>query len=320
LPTVESDDGSLTSLASAMPTGRAAAYASASAGSSPATQVDPNNNPPSASGLRYLASTGLPSLSVDPTAAPADDVQTANEPSSDAVAPASITAGGMSVEFLLSSPTVSIRTDPANLEQVAELIPLANSSLALAAALWTVPSDAPADSNQAGSSSESDATREPAAPAVAYSKLAAYLTGADKSFERTLREFKENITSSDVRIVENATSRNASNEVLDWQPPILPGAERGSSAEPERSTERSRDKFIDESLDVIEMAPVQPPVSDVTRDAGPQPETNKGRPVIIRIAPMVSVASISTLAAGWFWSGRKARRLSSPRSRIPKKE
>ena len=72
-----------------------------------------------------------------------DDVLAWEEGSTEPVSPASITAGGVSLNILLSGPDVPIHTEPGGLEQVAELVPLPESSLALAATLWTVPSDSP---------------------------------------------------------------------------------------------------------------------------------------------------------------------------------
>ena len=57
--------------------------------------------------------------------------------------PASITAGGVSLNVLLGGPDLPTSTDPGGVEQVAELVPLPETSLALAATLWTVSSDSP---------------------------------------------------------------------------------------------------------------------------------------------------------------------------------
>ena len=67
--------------------------------------------------------------------------QPLDEMATEASPPASITAGEVPLSILLSGPDAPAQTGSDRLEQVAELIPLEESSLALVATLWTVSSD-----------------------------------------------------------------------------------------------------------------------------------------------------------------------------------
>ena len=97
-----------------------------------------------ASGLSYLAGAGLSGLDSGLSAGTVDEVFAGEDgEATEPVLPASITAGGISLNVLLGGPDLPSKVDARGVEQVALLVPLPETSLALAATLWTVSSDSP---------------------------------------------------------------------------------------------------------------------------------------------------------------------------------
>ena len=144
------------------------------------------------SGLSYLATGQGSALAFQSSTD--DDSLAWEESNTEPVPPGSITTGGLSLTNLLSGPDALTQPDPAGTEQVAELVPLPESSLALAATLWTVPSDSSTPPLRWHSPVE--AATNANARAGAMSSWMLFVAGVDEALEQTCRELQENMPTS----------------------------------------------------------------------------------------------------------------------------
>jgi hypothetical protein len=244
------------------------------------------------SGLSYLATGqgGAPSFESS-----ADDESLAwDEATDEPLAPGSISTGGLSLAHLLSGSEMSMLSDPDRLAQVAELFPLPESSLALAATLWTVPSDFPTSTLRWHPSAGETTNANARAGAVTSWML--FVTGVDQALEQACREIQDNTPSTPGRHHDNGNS-NSQDELLEWQGPILPAAQRGSSETKRTSSHSSRGES-----DGAAGQGTTP-----TRQA-PRPTSNDSQAIVLGSMPTISVVSVFTLIAGWVWRKRQQRR------------
>ncbi len=298
LEPIEVDDGLATSSAAPLATGRATANALSLLIINAGVQVDSTSELSNTSGLSYLATGGSAGLLSAPSAAAVDDWLAGDEGSTEPVLPVAITAGGVSLNILLGGADVPVQNEPGGLEQVAELVPLSESSLALAATLWSIPSDSPTSAPRwdlaPGKAADPDARK------VAASAWALFVTGIDQALEQTCRDIQGGILSSEGRQGENEGHEGESDELLEWQGPILPAAQGGlpDTVPKSRPTGRST-TFNDAGQGTLQ-----------TRQDS-QPTSDDSPPVMLGVMPTVSVVSVSSLIAAWFW--RQYRRL-RPRS------
>ena len=295
LESIEMDDGILTWTAAAPATSRATGHALSFVVTDPSLQVEESSEVPNTSGLSYLA-TGDGATLYAPTSA-GDDVHAWDESSTEPISPALIIGGGVSLNVLLSGPDVSVNTEPVDLEQVAELVPLPQSSLALAATLWTVPSDSPTPSRRwdlsAGNPDDPDARKALA------SSWVVFVTAMDEAMKQTCRDIRDGSFSGEGRHSGNEGPRGGPDELIDWKGPILP-AGQGRLLEPKSKLPRSgRGATFDEAGQ-----------GTVRTQQDAQPHSDDGQPVVLGVMPMISVVSISTFCAGWFWrKWQRAQRL-----------
>jgi hypothetical protein len=296
LESIEMDDVFSTWTAAPPATGRASGHALSYIVTDPSLQFDARSEGPTISGLSYLA-TGGGSTLYTPTSA-GDDVHTSDESSSEPISPALIIGGGVSLNVLLIGPDMSVNTEPGGVEQVAELVPLPQSSLALAATLWSVPSDFPTasgrwDASSAGKADDADARQAPA------SSWVLFVTGMDQALEQTSRDIRDGILSHDGRQSANEGPPGGPDELIDWQGPILP-AGQGGLPEPKSKLPRT-----DPGATFGEAGQ-----GTVRTQRNARPHSDDGQPVVLGAMPMISAVSISTLIAGWFWRKRqRGRRL-----------
>ena len=194
--------------------------------------------------------------------------------------------------MFLNGADFSTPTEPGALEQVAELVPLPESSLALAATLWDVPSDSPTSTLHwhplNGNATDSNARTD------AVSSWVLFMTGVDQALEQTCRDIQENIPSARGRNDDEA-SLGSPEQLLEWQGAILPAARHQLPA----------------------TQPIQPePGHGRSETSGPagQGRTPTGRgsetlleddgPAAVGVVPTISIVSVSSLIAGWFWRKR----------------
>ena len=178
---------------------------------------------PNASGLSYLA-TGGGRLS-DSLPSAGDDVLTWDDGRTVPIFAGSITIGGVSLNVLLAGPDERAQREPGGLEQVAELVPLPESSLALAATLWTVPSDSTTSLAQWEVTSRQyhrSGFRQASA-----SSWVVFVTGMDEALKQTSRDIRDGIFLGDAHQTSHEGRPARRNELIELQGPILPAAQGG---------------------------------------------------------------------------------------------
>ena len=281
-------------------TGRAGARVLKLVVTDPSLQVDSSSEVPGTSGLAYLAARGWSTLYAESSAAALDGVLAWDEGTAEPVLSGSIITGGISLNILLSDPDAPIQTEPAGLEQFAELVPLPESSLALAATLWTVPSDSSTSSPSRELSAATAA--DPDARSTSASSWVLLVTGTDQALEQTNRDICDGISFHGIRQPDTEGRSRGPDELLEWQGPILPAAQGQSpDTEPE-----SRRIGPGATFDHARQQTVP------TRH-GSQLHSEDRQANILGFMPMLSVVSVSTVIAGWIY--RQRQRLRRPRPR-----
>jgi hypothetical protein len=293
LESIEMDDGISTWTTTPQTTGRATGRAPSFFVTDPSLQLDVRNEGPSTTGLSYLATGGGATLD-SPTSA-GDDLQIWNDDSTEPISSAAITVSGVSLSLLLSDPDLTIKTAPGNLDQVAELVPLPESSLALAATLWTVPSDSPSSSVRWDAS-----TGRPIDPEVqkaATSSWILFVTGIDQALEQTSRDIRDGMFSHNPHQAADEGPAGAPDELIEWQGPILPGSQGGLRESKPKLPRTSRVVTSDEAG-----------LGTLRTRHDSRPHSDDGQPVALGVMPMISAVSITTMIAGWFWRKRQQSR------------
>jgi hypothetical protein len=243
------------------------------------------------SGLSYLATTGSTSLLQESAATTREDVFAGEDDSTEPMLPASITVGGVSLNILLSSADIGIQAEPPGLEQVAELVPLPESTVALAATLWS----APADSLESpGWRFEPESATDLDVRGAFPSSWAVFAMGVDQAIEQTSRDVQEGIRSADGRQASSGTRRGVSQELIEWQGPILPSARCVVPDAKPKSTPVARTATLDAAL--LETLP---------SDKQSRPRTEDQQPLTLGVVPTISLVSVSTLIARWIWRKRE---------------
>ena len=278
--TVGPIDGFSTWMSTSPATGRAVGRELSSIGADPSLQRDSSGEAPDTIGLPYLASSGW-STSVF------DGALAWEEGSTEPILPPSIIAGGVSLNILLADPDVPIRTEPDRLEQVAELIPLPETSLALAATLWTVVSDSPTSGAQ--SDLPSATATESATPLASPSSSAIFVIGMDQALEQTCRDIREGILFSHDGPPGIARPPGGHDEPLEWQAPILPAGRGGSPVNETGSPQPGGTGAFSEAGRITPQSQVESP-----------PDSHNRSRVVLWAVPMISVVTISTVIARRF--------------------
>jgi hypothetical protein len=229
--------------------------------------------------------------------------------------PASITAGEIPLDILLSDPGASTQDVSIGLQQIAELIPVEDSSLALVATLWTVPSD-----TQAAPAEESDLSgerEEPVPSSASPPPWAVFVIGLDEVFERS-RDACAKMLSEGAGAVEGEEAGDAVGERLEGRCPIIPTAEgRRQWGRAEGSSSGVGAAAIDRATPAGEADACRPlpsrlsggeePVARPCPEDGSPYDAGDGRPLTEGALPLAWAASGSALMAGWFWTRRRHR-------------
>ncbi|HEX3449907.1 MAG TPA: hypothetical protein VHS97_16755 [Isosphaeraceae bacterium] len=271
-----------------MATGRAVGRELNSIVADPSLQLDLSSEDSNTNGLFYLASGAW-------STGASDGALAWEENSTDPFLPGSITAGGLSLNILLADPDVPIRTDQDRLEQVAELVPLPETSLALAATLWTVPSDSPTSGAQSDLSSAT--ATDSAAPLASPSTPVNFVIGMDQALEQTYRDIREGILYSHDGPPGIESPPDGQDELLEWQAPILPAGRGGSPVNETGSARPAGTGAFGEAGRMTLQSHEESPL-----------DSHDGSPVVLWALPMISVVSVSTVIAGWFWNKRQRLR------------
>jgi hypothetical protein len=233
------------------------------------------------------------------------EVQSPDSSPEEPVPPAAITAGEIPLDVLLSDPELSAQGVSVGLQQVAELIPVEDSSLALIATLWSVPTDVPSHPSD---DDDPSGEREESVPSSASPPpWAVFVIGLDDAFERSRDACGKALR--DGARQEHEAAGDAAEGRLEWRCPIIPGPE--GRRHPDRAAG-------DRAIPSGEADPNRPVPSRSSGGeewvARPCPEHNPphdagdGQPLTEGTVPLAWAASGSALVAGWFWARRRLRR------------
>jgi hypothetical protein len=231
--------------------------------------------------------------------------------------PASITAGEIPLDILLSDPESSTQDVSIGLQQIAELIPIEDSSLALVATLWTVPSGSRAE--PADGEDPSGERAEPVPLSASPPPWAVFVIGLDEAIERS-RDACGTTLSDGGRPSEGEGAGDAAGEQLEWRCPIIPNAE-----------EMRRPGQAEESSPGVGPAAIDRAAPSPGADSNrPLPSRSSGgEELVARPCPedgsphdavggqiltegalrSVWAASASALIAGWLWTRRQRWKL-----------
>jgi hypothetical protein len=240
------------------------------------------------------------------------------------VAPASITAGEIPLDILLSDPELSTQDVSISLQQIAELIPDDDSSLALVATLWTVPMDSRAE--LAALDDPSCERAEPAPSSASPPPWAFFVIGLDEAIEQS-RDACGTTLSGGGRPREGDGAEDAAGERLEWRSPIIPTAEE--RRRPDRA-EESSPGVGPVAIDRAAPSPVAdsnrslPSRSSGDKELVARPSHEDGSPhdaiggqtLTEGFVPSVWAASASALIAGWLCARRQRWKLRGSVARI----
>jgi hypothetical protein len=245
-----------------------------------------------------------------------DELQGPGSSPEDPVPRASITAGEIPLDILLSDPGMSTQGVSIGLQQVAELIPLEDSSLALVATLWTVPSDPRAEP-----ADQTDPSDEPAGPVTSSASAppwAVFVLGLDEALERS-RDACGTTSSDGRRPSQGDGAGDVDEERLEWRCPII------STAAGTRQPDRAEGSSPDVGAAAKARAALSPG-ADPNRPARAglsageewvaRPCPEDGRPHDAADGDLLTegavrsvwAASASALVVGWLWARRQRRR------------
>jgi hypothetical protein len=308
---IETDTALLTWMSLTQATGRSSGRGSSQIFADLALQMNPTGEVGGSSGLLYLATGGWTSLLDEISAMREDEILLVDRGPTESETTASVLDTGIPLSILLWGTDAPIPNEQGGVEQVAELIPLSESSLALAATLWTVRSDSQASAP--GSELAAGADADPVISSLSPQYWAVFMTGVDRAFEQTFRDVQVDTFASDGRHRKSEEAQRGLDDRLQWQRPILPGAADELRGGKQRSTRPGHG-----SSDNDARTRGRPAVSHRTGDEQgeetsqaprvAQPQDSEVQPVVLASTPVLWVVSISSIVAGWFWGKKRERR------------
>jgi len=251
-----------------------------------------------------LSSAGMyqPSLSLSDGTSAADNV---GEP----ISPAAIAAGGIPLGVLLAGPESPAPPTSNDLQQVAELIPPDESSLALVATLWTVPSDVPTGASwvqrlDAGPAGLTDAAATPS--------WASYVIGLDQALEQSHRHIQQVVSPAQGRLMPDERDQLEHDRQLEWERPIMPAT---TGWVPDRREKLLRDTSLvgSDAIDALAADRVESaggPESSRSGIAGDDAQARSDRAPFVQAGtiPLLWALSASTAITGWLWTRRNRKR------------
>ena len=309
---METDIGFLTWMSLTQTTGRSSGPGSSSIFAELAVQVSSSGELGNPSGLSFLATTGSATLLAELSAS-RDNVLLVDQAEIDTETTAPILDAGIPLSIFLSDTNIPIPTEQGGVEQVAELIPLSQSSLALAATLWTVRSDSQASAP--GSDLPAGAATDPNVSFSTPTQWAVFMTGVDRAFEQTFRDVQVDTSAGDGRHKKSDENQRGMDDPLQWQWPILPGAAEGLGGGKQRSSRPRQSVAGDDADDKTRSVPGRSSLpggehDDMTSPAleTAEPPDSDVQPVVLASTPVLWVVSVSSIVAGWIWGKKRERR------------
>jgi hypothetical protein len=316
VPSTETDTGLLTWMSLSQASGRSSGRGSSPIFAEPALQASSTGELANSSGLSYLAAAGSATVLAELSASRDDVVLLADEDQTESGTTSPIVDAGTPLSILLSGSDVPIPTEQGGVEQVTELIPLSESSLALAATLWTLRSGSQASAP--GLDRPAGAATDPVVSFPSPMHWAVFMTGIDRAFEQTFRDVQVDNSVGDGRHKKGEESQRGLDDRLQWQGSILPGAAEGPRGGKEQVNRPGQFSAEDESGGSD--ARTQRPAAGARlsqhgqpRETSPilnvaEPQDDKGQPVVLASTPVVWVVSVSSIVAGWLWGKKRERR------------
>ncbi len=233
--------------------------------------------------------------------APGGDAMRSAEDPDEPVPPAPITAGEIPVDILLSDPGLSSQDASMGLQQVVELTSVEDSSLALVATLWSLPSGAP---SRPSDGDDPAGEREESAPSSASPPpWAVFVIGLDEAFGRSRDACGKALRDGSGQ--EDGVAEDGAEGRLEWRCPIIPAPE--GSRQPGGAA-------VDRAIPSGEADPNRTVRSrssgDEERIARPSPEHGAGDGQLPTegAVPLAWAVPGTALIAGWFWTRRRPRR------------
>ena len=203
-----------------------------------------------------------------------------------------------------------MQADISGFEQVADLIPLQESSLALIGTLWTVSSDSklpPIERETQSISQVHGPDKVEGGPA----SWAVFVTGLNQAIEQSQRDVEEGVYFDVTRFDPTTNGRHANDEALPWEGPILPVSQSElldgiKSGRPgiSKNQARSRDAhasrlFVPNAVDSAAS------IDDANLKRNAITRSGRARPVALASVPTASIAIAFGAITGWFWTQRQ---------------
>jgi hypothetical protein len=124
-----------------------------------------------------------------------------------------------------------------------------------------------------------------------------FVIGMDQALEQTYRDIREGILYSHDGPPGIESPPGGEDELLDWQAPILPAGRGGSPVNETGSARPAGTGAFGEAGRMTLQSHEESPLN-----------SHDGSPVVLWALPMISVVSVSTVIAGWFWNKRQRLR------------
>jgi hypothetical protein len=290
--------------------GRASTGTSMQSGGVLSTQVDHANEPIGGGWMSYIADGDWGSGGMQPQSVSLDDWTTGADNVGEPISLAAITAGGAPLSVLLTGPELPTQTTTADLQQVAELIPSDESSLALVATLWTVPSGIPTGAQRVQRLDTSPAWLTDAATTPSWT---AYLIGLDQALEQSRRDIEQVVSPAQGRLMPIERDQLEVDRQLEWERPIMPVG-TGWVSDRRETSPRDPASIVDNDT-INALAADRLPTAggpESTRPAvagdGAPARSEPASFVKAGTLPLLSVLSASTAIMGWLWTRRNRKR------------
>ncbi len=274
------------------------------------TQVNSASEPVGGGWMSYVAAGDWGSGGMEPPSLSFADWMTTAGNVAETISPAAITAGGAPLSVLLTGPELPTQTTSDDLQQVAELIPSDESSLALVATLWTVPSDIPTGAQGVQRLDASVARLDDAASMPLWT---AYMIGLDQALEQSHQDLQEVVSPAQGRLMPNERDQLELDRQLEWERPIIPVgtgwvSDRRETSPRDRASVVDNDAITALAADRLQTAGGQK--SSLTAIAGEEapPHSEPASIVKAGILPLLSALSASTAVTGWLWTRRNRKR------------
>jgi hypothetical protein len=302
--------GSLQIMAIPIAGGRAAIAAPVqTSGAGIAVQVDHSNGLSGSGWMSYVVGGDWSSGAAQLSGFSLDEPTTTAPSADDGTSPAAITDGNAPLSVLLTGPEVPTQTSNNDLEQIAELIPPSESSLALVATLWSVPSD---NSTIAHREQTFDASPFWLTDSVTTRPWAQYLIGLDQAFDQTRGEIHQFVSNGEHGLILTERDQVELDRQLEWERPIMPVSTTRVSDRDKSSLGDTASVIDNDTITAIAADRVRSELSaESALQTREDEDAGRSEAVLSFVTaasfPLLSALSASTAITGWLWTRRKRK-------------